>query len=197
MLSPDLTAHLQSLAPHATAQLRLQERMASALKGLRLDDAASRTTTALALTAINAELGHLAMSLTARRPPGQFAAAAAAHLKAIQQLRAAADEMAGSLKGDSVARVKRLEAARARARDAETSMRGAANAISAGIGAAAAVLAGIPIVGPIFAAILLLIAAVIVLIGQIIAKALEDQAAEKEKEAPGSPKPKRASPWPP
>jgi hypothetical protein len=57
------------------------------------------------------------------------------------------------------------------------------NAIAAGIGVAAACCAAIPIVGPIIAAILAAVAAVIVLIGQIMAKAKEDEAAAKEKDA--------------
>ena len=197
MLSPDLTAHLQSLAPHATAQLRLQERMVSALKGLRLDEAPSRMSTALALTGIKTELGHLAMSLTARRVQGQLATANAAHLKALKDLGAAVDETVGSLKGDAAARAKRLEAARARASDAEASMRFAATAFSAAVGVVAAAAASIPIVGPIIGAILMVIAAIIMLIGQILTKALEDQAAQKEKEKSGSGEPKRASRWPP
>jgi hypothetical protein len=56
--------------------------------------------------------------------------------------------------------------------------------IDAGLGAAADNTAFVilPGTGPIIGAILLLIAAVIVMIGQIIAKALEDQAAAKEKD---------------
>ena len=55
-------------------------------------------------------------------------------------------------------------------------------AVGAGLAVAAAVVATLPVVGPIIGAVLLLIAAVIVHIGQIIAKALEDQAAAKEKD---------------
>jgi hypothetical protein len=55
-------------------------------------------------------------------------------------------------------------------------------AVGAGLAVAAAAVAVLPVVGPIIGAVLLLIAAVIVLIGQIIAKALEDQAAAKEKD---------------
>ena len=53
-------------------------------------------------------------------------------------------------------------------------------AVGAGLAVAAAAVATLPVVGPIIGAVLLLIAAVIILIGQIIAKALEDQAAAKE-----------------
>lgn len=57
------------------------------------------------------------------------------------------------------------------------------NAVAAGIGIAAACCAAIPIVGPIIAAILAVVAAVIILIGQLVAKAKEDEAAAKEKQA--------------
>jgi Na+-transporting methylmalonyl-CoA/oxaloacetate decarboxylase gamma subunit len=55
-------------------------------------------------------------------------------------------------------------------------------AIEAGLAAAAAATAMVPGVGPVIVAVLLAIAAVVILIGQIIAKALEDQAAAKEKD---------------
>ena len=58
------------------------------------------------------------------------------------------------------------------------------NAVDAGIAAAGATLATFPVIGPIIGAVLLLIAAVIIMIGQIIAKALEDQAAAKEGNQP-------------
>ena len=56
-------------------------------------------------------------------------------------------------------------------------------AIRAGIAVAAAVAATVPGVGPVIAAVLMVIAAVVILIGQLIAKQLEDQAAAKEKDA--------------
>jgi hypothetical protein len=57
------------------------------------------------------------------------------------------------------------------------------NAAASAIGVAAACCAFIPVVGPIIAAVLAAVAAIIVLIGQIMAKGLEDQAAAKEREA--------------
>lgn len=67
--------------------------------------------------------------------------------------------------------------------EAQDVAHGPSNAIAAALAVAAAAVATVPVVGPIIAAILLAIAAVIILIGQILAKTLEDQAAAKERQA--------------
>lgn len=58
-----------------------------------------------------------------------------------------------------------------------------AKEIASGLTAAATTAAVVPTTGPIIAAVLMQIAAIIVIIGEINSKALEDQAAAKEKEA--------------
>ena len=181
-VTPDLTAHLQSLAPHTWTQLRLQERMGGALRALRYEDALSRASTAATLKLIQVEFAPLARTISAIQPPASLARANAAVSKAIEQMGAAAGELAAALDEGPKGRAARVERARAVAVESETSARTAANAITAALGVAAAAIATIPIVGPIIAAVLAVIAAVIVLIGQILAKAKEDEAQEKEKD---------------
>jgi hypothetical protein len=69
-----------------------------------------------------------------------------------------------------------------RLRNEAGSTTSAAGAATAAATAAAQVAATTPVVGPVIAAVLAAVAAVIVLLGQIMAKAKEDQAAAKEKQ---------------
>jgi hypothetical protein len=187
MVPPDITAYFQAVAPHATSELRLYERIESALKNLRYEDAASRKATAVALLGIQSQLGPLAMAVTSVRSPARLAEAHAARLRAIKQMAAATGEIANALTGDAAARSKRIEAARQEAVAAEGSTRSGASSITATLGVAAAAAATIPVVGQIIGAILMLIAAIIVLIAQILSKSKEEDAAKKERK----PEPKR------
>ena len=195
MVTPDLTAYFVSISPHATNQLKLQERTVSALKNLHYDNQSSRSSTAVTLKGIQAELTGLAQTVIAVRTPTRLAVASAAHGRTIQQLGSAAGELGNALIGDPTARVKRIEKALGLAREAERSARALTESVSVALGAAAFTAAGIPVIGPIIAAILAVIAAIIVVIASILEKAKEQEAAEKEKESGGG-KPQRR-PWPP
>jgi hypothetical protein len=187
MVPPDITAYFQAVAPHATSELRLDERIVSALRNLRYEDAASRKSTAVALLGIQAQLGALAATVTSVRSPARLADAHAARLRAIKQMASAAGEVANALTGDAAARSKRIETARQDAVAAEASTRSGASSITAALGVAAAAAATIPVVGQIIGAILMLIAAIIVLIAQVLSKSKEEDAAKKERK----PEPKR------
>jgi hypothetical protein len=177
----DLTAYFSSMSVPAARQLKLQERTVSSLTNLRYDDATSRASTAVALRDIQAELRRLGPTLTSIRAPGGLAQVGAAQAKAIQQLSVAIGELADGLTAEPSARVARLENAHALALRSEAeSLKSAAHAIAAASGVGAAALAFIPVVGPVIAAILAAIAAVIVLIGTIIAKSKEDEAAAQK-----------------
>ena len=180
MVPPDITAYFQAVAPHASNELRLYERIVSSLKALRYDDAASRKSTAGALLGIQAQLGPLATAVTWVRSPARLAEAHAARIAAIKHMAAATDEVANALTGDAAARSKRIETARQQALAAEGSTRSGVNAITAALGVAAAAVATIPVVGQIIAAILMVIAAILLLIGQVLAQSKEQEAAEKE-----------------
>ena len=195
MVTPDLPAYFVSISPHATNQLKLQERTVSALKSLHYDNQSSRSSTAVSLKAIQAEFVRLAQTVIAVRTPARLAVASAAHGRAIQQLGSAAGELGNALIGEPAARAKRIERALGLAREAERSARALTESVSVALGAAAFTAAGIPVIGPIIAAILAVIAAIIVVIASILEKAKEQEAAEKEKES-GGPKPQRR-PWPP
>ena len=195
MLTPDLTAYFETISPHATNQLKLQERMVSALKGLHYENQSSRSSAAVTLKAIQAELAGLAQTVIAMRTPTRLAVASAAHGRAIQQLGSAAGELGNALIGEPTSRVKRIERALGLAREAERSARASTESVSAALGAAAGVVAAIPVIGPIIAAILAVVAAVIFVIASIIEKAKEQEAAEKERESGGT-RPHRR-PWPP
>jgi hypothetical protein len=196
MVTPDLTAYLETISPHATNQLKLQERMVSALKGLHYDNPSSRSAAAVTLKAIQAELERLAQIVIAVRTPTRLAVASAAHGRAIEQLGSAASELGNALIGDPTARVKRIERALGLAREAERSARALTESDSAALGAAAYAAASIPVIGPIIAAILALIAAIIFVIASILEKAKEEDAAEKERQESGRTRPHRR-PWPP
>ncbi len=195
MLTPDMTAYFETISPHATNQLKLQERMVSALKGLHYDNQSSRSSAAVTLKAIQAELTRLAQTVIGVRTPTRLAVASAAHGRAIQQMGSAAGELGNALIGEPTARVKRIERALGLAREAERSARALTESVSAALGAAALAAAGIPVIGPIIAAVLAVVAAIIVLIGAIIAKGKEQEAAEKERESGGTTL--RRRPWPP
>jgi hypothetical protein len=192
---PDFTTYFQVVAPHATSELRLHEKIIATLRGLRYEEVASRKSTAVTLRGIQAQLVSLAMVVKSVRPPGRLAAAHDERTKAIHEMGSAAGELANALDGEAAAKTKRIEAARQRAEAAEVSSRNSANAISAGIGVAAAAVATIPVVGQIIAALLAAIAAIVILIGQILAKAKEQEAAEKEKGSKGEPK-RKDDDWP-
>ena len=184
---PDITAYFQAVAPHATNELMLYERIASTLRNLRYEDAASRKSTAVALLGIQAQIGSLATTVMSVRSPVRLADAHEARLRAIKQMAAATGAVANALTGDAAARTKRIETARQEAVAAEGSTRSGASSITAALGGAAAAVATIPVVGQLIAAVLMLIAAIIVLIGQILSQSKEEDAAKKE----NKPEPKR------
>jgi hypothetical protein len=194
VVTADLNAYFVSLSPHATNQLKLQERTVSTLKGLHYDNESSRIATAVTLRTIQAEFARLAQAVIAARAPARLALASAAHARAIRQLASAAGELGDALKGEPTARVQRIGRALGLAREAERSARASTESISAALGAAATTAASIPVIGSIIAAILLLIAAIIMVIAAVLAKAKEQEAAEKEKESGGKP---QRRPWPP
>jgi hypothetical protein len=99
----------------------------------------------------------------------------------MKHMASAAREVADALTGDTAPKPKNLAVARQEAEAAESSTRSGANAITAALGVPAGEVATIPVVGPIIAASLLAIAAVLIMIGVIAAKSLEKNAAEKEK----------------
>ncbi len=181
-MAPDLAVYFQAVTPHATNELRLYERIASTLKNLRYEDAASRTSTAVALSGIEAQLAPLATAVMSVRPPARLSVAHEAQVKAIQQMASATRELASAFRGDAAARRTRVEAAREQAAAAEGSTRSGASSITAALGVAAAALATVPIVGQIIAAILAVVAAIIVLIGQILSKVKEDEAEAQKKD---------------
>ena len=178
---PDLSAYFVSISPHLTNQLELQQRTVSTLKGLYYENRSSRTSTALNLHAIQAELARLAQRVIAVRTPGTLVAAGSAHVRTIQQLGSAAGELGEALSGEPAGRVQRIGRALTLALEAESSARTSTQSIRAALDPAAA---DIPIIGSIIAAILGAIAAIIVLIGTILSKAKEEEAEEKEKHRP-------------
>jgi hypothetical protein len=184
---PDVNAYFRSVAPHASNELRLYERVASTLQGLRYEDAASRKATAAALLGLHTQIAPLAAAASSIRPPARLAAAHESRIKTIKHMAAATEEIARALNDDSSSRSKRAAIARHEAAAAEASARTGANAVTASLGAVSTSLAAVPVVGQIIAAVLMVIAAVLLLIAQISAKAKEEQAAKKE----GGPEPKR------
>jgi hypothetical protein len=177
----DLTAYFSSMAVPATRQLKLQERTISSLTNLRYDNATSRASTAVALRDIQAELGRLVPTLTLRRGPGGLAEIGAAQATAIQQLSVAIGELADGLTAEPNARVARLERARALTLQSEAESRQSAELASAVTNrVAAAAGAVIPVVGPIIAAILASIAAILILIGTLVGKSKEEDAAAQK-----------------
>jgi hypothetical protein len=195
----DPTAYFRSMSLPATSQLKLQERVVSSLTNLRYDDATSRASTAVALRNIQAELGRLGPTLTSIRASDGLAQVGAAQAKAIQQLSLAIGELAEGLTAEPSARVARAERARALALQSEAESRQSAALSSAATnGVAAAAAAFIPVIGPLIAAILASIAAVIGLIGAIVAKSKEEEAAaRKERVQPGTGTRSHGIRWPP
>jgi hypothetical protein len=178
MISRESAAYLREIFPHVTGQLALQERTVSILKTLAVDNQSSRLSTALALENIQAEAGRLAWTLGLVRAPVALTRANGYLLESIQQLASSVGELADALRPEATPSVTRIAHTRELARNAETSAKAAANALAASFGLAAAT---IPTVGPIIAAILMMLAAVISLIGQILAKCQEEEAKKKEK----------------
>jgi hypothetical protein len=178
LVPPEVATHLQSLATYLSSQLRLQERTVSSLQSLRYGDASSRFSTATALTEIQMEIVRLAPAVRAMGMPASLTRASAAFANAIDRLGAAVGEVSVGLTDAAIARASRLDRARALAVESEASTRTAAGGLSAALGAAAAAAETIPVVGPIIAAVLAAVAAIIMLIGQILAKAKEDEAAQ-------------------
>ena len=197
----DRAAYFSSMSAPTTRQLQLQERTVSILASLRYDNATSRASTAVALKSIQAELGRLGptLTLTSMRAPGALAQVGAMQATAIRRLSVAIGEFADGLTAEASARVALLERARALALQAEAESRKSAalaSAVQNGVGAAA--IASIPFVGPLIGAALAAAAAVIALMGNIVAKSKEDEAAAQEQRArQGTRTRSHGTGWPP